>query len=123
MEAAEAQEAADEAEDDAAFVQESVVEMFHDAAADFRDAFEIDNQRGLGCKRPLTLRLHEELEALRQVKLRVEQTESFGMQADVDDTQDVLDGVDDVLDSRDRIERKLSGLIGVLFNTGILFTL
>ncbi len=39
MEAAEAQKAADEAEDDAAFVQESLVEMLHDAAADFRDAF------------------------------------------------------------------------------------
>ena len=117
IEAAEAQEAADEAEDDAAFVQESLVEMFHDAAAEFRDAFDIDNQRGLGCKRPLTLRLHEEVEALRQVKLRVEQAESSGMQADVDDIQDVLDGVDDVLDSRDRIERKLSGVIGVLFST------
>ncbi len=69
------------------------------------------------------MRLHEELEALRQIKLRVEQMESFGMQADVDDIQDVLDGVGDVLDSCDRIERKLSGLIGALFNTGILFTL
>ena len=117
IEAAEAQEAADEAKDDAAFVQESLVEMFHDAAAEFRDAFDIDNQRGLGCKRPLTLRLHEEVEALRQVKLRVEQAESSGMQPDVDDIQDVLDGVDDVLDSRDRIERKLSGAIGLLFST------
>jgi histone H3/H4 len=117
IEAAEAQEAADEAEDDAAFVQESLVEMFHDAAAEFRDAFDIENQRGLGCKRPLTLRLHEEVEALRQVKLRVEQAESSGMQPDVDDIQDVLDGVDDVLDSRDRIERKLSGAIGLLFST------
>lgn len=117
MEAYEEQEAADEAEDAAFFSQESLVEDFHDAAADFRDAFEIDNQRGLGCKRPLTSRLHEEVEALRQVKLRVEQTESSGMQADVDDIQDVLDGVDDVLDSRDRIERKLSGVIGVLFST------
>jgi histone H3/H4 len=113
-----AQEKDDEDDDNAAYEdQEDLLEMFHDAAAEFRDTFAIDNQRGLGCKRPLTLQLHEEVEAVRQVKLRVEQAESSGAQADVDDIQDVLDGLDDVLDSRDRIERKLSGVIGVLFST------
>jgi histone H3/H4 len=116
-EEAEAREAADDAEDDADFVQESLVEMFHDAAAEF--SCEFDNELGLGCKRPMTLRLHEQVEALRQVKLRVEETESGDGQqlADVDDVEEFLDGVDDALDSRDRIARKLNDVICVHFKT------
>ena len=97
-------EAAEEVADDANFVQESLVDIFHDAAAEFSREF--DNELGLGCKRPMTLRLHEQVEELRQVKLRIEETESGdGKQlADVDDINEFLDGVDDALDSRDRIE-------------------
>lgn len=71
-----AQEVAGEEDDNSACVQDSLVEMFHEAAADFHSAFEIDDERGLGSMRPLTLRLNEQVEgqALRQVKLRVWET-------------------------------------------------